>query len=182
MEGAQPVEVSRMQETNLTDAMKLIGAQTASWVVGSRERRRREQDGWLVPPPCPLSELADARMIEPNPGETAMQPNAALRVVRDWLRETFEAGGNADDLRKAWLAWPTHHPAHLAKSALVNEYEALLKRARLREVELSAKACREQEPERTLGAARAQLALADHRATQRREDLATARANLTRAQ
>src|SRR5262245_39602593 len=151
-----------MQETE-TDVAMLIGARTASHVLETRERRRRENDGFLVPPPIPLSEMASARLVDPAPGSTTMRPNAALVAVSSWLHAIFEAGGNADDLRQAWLAWPTQYPAHLAKAPLTNEFEALTRRARAREVELSSKADRETQPERTLALARAQLANAEHR-------------------
>jgi hypothetical protein len=48
-----------------TDAMRLIGTtRAASAVIEGREKRRDDNGGFIVPPPCPVERFARARMEE----------------------------------------------------------------------------------------------------------------------
>src|SRR5262245_39002131 len=146
-----------------TDAMKLVGTgKTASQVLEARQAKRQANGGYLVPPPLPLAELADAR-VEDVPGSTVPKPNAQFIALRGWLQETFDRGGNADDLRKAWSAWSmsSQHQFRWAKGPLINFYEGLAKRARVREIELLNKAGVEAAPARRLELARANVAASE---------------------
>jgi hypothetical protein len=81
-----------------TDAMRLIGTtRAASAVIEGREKRRDDNGGFIVPPPCPVERFARARMEEPAPGRTQPFPNPEMTAMRQWLEATFEAGGNAGE-------------------------------------------------------------------------------------
>jgi hypothetical protein len=127
-------------------AMRLIGAKTATAVLARRVQRRRDGDGFIVPPPLSLEELARAKMEEPGPGETK-QRNAALQALVQWLDLVFQAGGNSHDLMCAWEAVKSPFPARIGKGPVRSHLDALLKRANVREAELNAKAEREAAPE-----------------------------------
>src|SRR5262245_20675340 len=104
-----------MEESD--DVMRLMTGtwKTAVAVLEGLEERRRANAGWLVPWPRSPETFADARMEEPALGTTAPRPNKDMRELQDYFLEIFDTGGTPMDLRKAWNAWNSPHPARMAK-------------------------------------------------------------------
>src|SRR5262245_5052961 len=95
------------EKTQADDCEALMAGQTATQVGLSRERRRQEGNGFILPPPLPLADLARARLEPPEPGssQTLARPNAELVAMQRWLQDTYDIGGTRADLQRCWGAW-----------------------------------------------------------------------------
>ena len=182
--------MQRLLEMSLTNAM-LASILALAVVVLSKLARRPALSHtlWVLvllklvtPPFVGIPIRWPSGLEEPVAGQTTGQPNEAMRKVQGWLQDIYEAGGTADDLRKAWSSWSmvSTYQFRVAKAALIDGYEALVKRAHARERELVDKAAAESAPMRALELARVNVAAYERRVEMLRPEVDRARARLTK--
>lgn len=143
------------------------------------QAQRDANDGWLIPPPMPAHEMAEARLIPTTTptGTKVAEVDATTKAIRAWIQAIVDADGTRADLSKAWTFWQPQAGAH-AKYHLKDWFDGLMLPADRREFELRSQARDEERPWRAKANARRGVKQARQRLEEARKELAKAEAAL----
>lgn len=116
--------------------------------AAARAAKRAANDGWLVPPPMPLAELAK---VAADSGTMSR----GFLATKNWLTSIAEADGTGEDLWKAFRAWV---PGILAYRHIMREtLDPLVAEAEGRKWQLNVRIGEEEQPVRNVQTLRSRL-------------------------